>query len=260
MPLTDSRRYFGPYTLIEDEGSCLRDGEDINLFPQEFALLKFFLDNNGEWQSKANLFSALWPYENPEVELDNRIQVLVSNLKKKLGAPGNAYIQSKRKKGYRLKEEVRYAETIADEDCPWPGLRFVGEERAKYFYGRDYDIFQMTRKLAHHNFLVVTSSSGIGKSSLVRAGLVPSLKRQAEAAGELLVSAIFTPTEEPLRQLAEQLLKLAQVQVTEAAIDQNIQSLSTDAHALKAAVEAVETDRVLLVVDQFEELTLCDRA
>jgi len=258
MPLTDSRRYFGPYTLIEDESSCFRDGEDINLFPQEFALLKCFLDNNGEWLNKATLFSVLWPYENPEVELDNRIQVLVSNLGKKLGSPGKAYIKSKRKRGYRFNAEVEYSKTISDEDCPWPGLRFVGEERAKHFYGREQDIFQMSQKLAHHNFLVVTSSSGIGKSSLVRAGLVPSLKGQAEAAGESLVSAIFTPTEQPLRQLAEQLLKLAHVQVTDAAIDQRIQSLSSDARDLKTALQAVETDRVLLVVDQFEELSLCE--
>jgi len=257
MPPTDTRRYFGPYTLIEDEPSCLRDGHDIGLYPQEFELLKVFLDNSGQWLSKPALFSALWPNENVDVELDNRIQVLVSNLKKKLDSPGKDYIRGRRRTGYRFDADVAYARTIPDEDCPWPGLRFVGEERAKYFYGRDYDILQMTQKLERHNFLVVTSSSGIGKSSLVRAGLVPSLKAQAEATGERVVSAIFTPTAEPLRQLAEQLLKLMQLQVTEEAIDQTIQSLSADAEGLKAALEVVEGDRILLVIDQFEELTLC---
>ncbi|WES65546.1 BTAD domain-containing putative transcriptional regulator [Microbacter sp. GSS18] len=63
-------------------------------------------------------------------------------------------------------------------DCPYRGLGTYEESDAGDFFGRDDEIAAAARRLDDAGFLVVTGASGSGKSSLVRAGLVPSLRRR----------------------------------------------------------------------------------
>ncbi len=58
---------------------------------------------------------------------------------------------------------------------PYPGLRSFRPNEADLFYGRDSQIKELRDLLADHNIIVVLGGSGSGKSSLVRAGLVPKL-------------------------------------------------------------------------------------
>jgi energy-coupling factor transporter ATP-binding protein EcfA2 len=57
--------------------------------------------------------------------------------------------------------------------CPYTGLRSFTEEEAIYFKGRDTHIEEATKQLEDRKFLMLTGSSGDGKSSLVYAGIVP---------------------------------------------------------------------------------------
>ncbi len=58
---------------------------------------------------------------------------------------------------------------------PYPGLRSFRPNEADLFFGRDSQINELRDLLADHNIIVVLGGSGSGKSSLVRAGLVPKL-------------------------------------------------------------------------------------
>ena len=60
--------------------------------------------------------------------------------------------------------------------CPYRGLQTFDEEHAEFFFGRDADIQRLVEKLKGTRFLIVLGPSGSGKSSLVRAGLVPALR------------------------------------------------------------------------------------
>src|SRR5215216_6795367 len=160
----NSRKSFGPYVLDTNEDACFRDEENLLLDPQELKLLKTLVESQGRRLSKADLFCSIWPDENEKgVELDNRLQHTLSVLRKKLGSPGREYIETRWKKGYRFNADVKDLAVLSDEDCPWAGLRFIGEEQAKYFYGRENDVAQIIKKLSENNFLAVTSLSGIGK-------------------------------------------------------------------------------------------------
>jgi hypothetical protein len=66
---------------------------------------------------------------------------------------------------------------MADQACPWKGLEPYGDGDGETFFGRDADIAACLARLAESPLLVVTGPSGSGKSSLVRAGLVPVLRR-----------------------------------------------------------------------------------
>jgi len=114
-----------------------------------------------------------------------------------------------------------------DTDPPYQGLaRFEPGDHDLYF-GRDR-LVDALRNLVHdRRFTAVFGPSGSGKSSLLRAGLIPALRAERR----LAAIRILTPGEHPLR---------------------------THAGALEAAVGTSTADDTLVVVDQFEEVfTLC---
>ncbi|GHF77774.1 hypothetical protein GCM10018790_64870 [Kitasatospora xanthocidica] len=152
--------------------------------------------------------------------------------------------------------ETRRAPVDAAADCPYPGLKPFETDDARWFFGRDDLVAQVLAELDRdaEGPLVIVAPSGAGKSSLLRAGVLPAL-----AAGRLPGSAdwsplLLTPTERPVDELTA-LLERA-VGVTAAELRRAIEAGSDAvASALRASPG---TSRLLLVVDQLEELfTLC---
>ena len=79
---------------------------------------------------------------------------------------------------------------------PFRGLESFRPEDAAYFFGRENLTKKLVQKLNEHNFLAVLGASGSGKSSLVMAGLIPTLN---------LPYAIFRPGADPLSELEKAL-------------------------------------------------------
>ena len=145
---------------------------------------------------------------------------------------------------------------------PYPGLRPFQEDEAHLFFGREAQIEDMLARLEDRRFLAVVGTSGCGKSSLVRAGLIPALEQGflSEALPNWRM-AVMRPGSAPFDNLTTTLL-------SEAALGPERQSATQAAALLQATlrrgpvglVEAVaeshlpEGTNLLLVVDQFEEL------
>ncbi len=72
------------------------------------------------------------------------------------------------------------APSTASVDCPYRGLQPFGVDDEDLFFGRDVDIAAALGRLARSGFLAVSGASGSGKSSLVRAGVVPALRRRGD--------------------------------------------------------------------------------
>jgi hypothetical protein len=93
-------------------------------------------------------------------------------------------------------------------DSPYPGLRAFGEEDAPIFFGRDDEIreggelLNRVRRQGHPRLVMVLGSSGSGKSSLARAGIVPQLRRDRR---QWLVVKPFRLGRQPARELAASL-------------------------------------------------------
>jgi energy-coupling factor transporter ATP-binding protein EcfA2 len=153
-------------------------------------------------------------------------------------------------------------EKPVDLPCPYPGLEPFREGMARYFAGRGEEIEVLRKALETHPFVLVMGPSGSGKSSLVLAGLIPRL-RDSEAGPSPYVIHTLTPGREPLQ-------SLAMVFVPEPGDPRREQlalALAKDERELSRAVQAElrrqpsHVRRMLLVVDQFEELfTQCDDA
>lgn len=64
---------------------------------------------------------------------------------------------------------------VADLEHPWLGLESFREETREYFFGRDAEIAELHLRLRNHPLLVLYGRSGLGKTSILMAGLVPRL-------------------------------------------------------------------------------------
>ena len=146
-----------------------------------------------------------------------------------------------------------------DNTNPYVGLRPYDVDESILFFGRNEQTFELLQRLHQHHFVAVVGSSGCGKSSLLRAGLIPALK-----AGYLVDDsdhwfiAIMKPGQSPLYNLAEAILLLinpATDAVTVAAIVQKIKEEGADALLnIIAPLRKEHNANFFLLVDQFEEL------
>ena len=250
---------FGRFVLNTRQRAFLRDGEPIHLERKVFETLKFLVgyafEHPNEVVTRDQIKTAVWGATSVGAgSVDRNIH----EVRDALGESGDVSVATVPGVGFIFHGEVKDLDHIRDEDCPWVGLRPVEETQAKYLYGRDGEIAEIIERLDHHNFIAITSSSGIGKSSLVLAGLIPALKNRAESNGQNLVSLVFTPKKEPLRQLAELLLSASGTLPVPEKLERQIDVLRSEPEALKKYLERAAADQIVLVVDQFEELTLCE--
>jgi WD40 repeat protein len=144
--------------------------------------------------------------------------------------------------------------------CPYRGLFPFREEDAAFFIGREDFTATLIEKVRSSSLVAVVGASGSGKSSVSRAGLVPALRRGANHhVWEVLT---LTPGPTPLHALLAALspppedmsraARLARIEGDVALLREH--SLTIDAFARDILSEQPGTDRLLLVVDQWEEL------
>ncbi|MGF1933436.1 MAG: caspase family protein [Nostoc sp. ChiQUE02] len=126
--------------------------------------------------------------------------------------------------------DIPTAEKVAfNQENPYRGLYAFESEQAQYFCGRDEAVRTLISRLAESRFLAVIGYSGSGKSSLVKAGLLPQLKGDRLPGSSQWEIASFTPGEHPLGKLVDILTRQQQ-----------------------------QNKPHLLFIDQFEEIfTLC---
>jgi WD40 repeat protein len=93
---------------------------------------------------------------------------------------------------------------------PYPGLRSFTPQEGGIFFGRERNVDEVRQRLAHLNFAVLLGGSGSGKSSLIRAGLVPRLNNTKGIPGRSgnWYAAEFRPRLQPLKELIDALTDL----------------------------------------------------
>lgn len=138
---------------------------------------------------------------------------------------------------------------------PYVGLRAFTEQDAEYFFGRTQLVTNLLARVDVSRFVVVAGPSGSGKSSLVRAGLLPALKVGKLLNSERWLYETLTPGRDPMTELARVTSSLADS--TNAGNELMSRGIS-DATLLHRWVEIALKDdrrrRAILVVDQFEEI------
>jgi WD40 repeat protein/class 3 adenylate cyclase len=135
---------------------------------------------------------------------------------------------------------------------PYKGLRAFAENDAGDFFGREALTEHLVERLAETRFLAVVGPSGSGKSSVVRAGLVPRLREGALPGSERWRVAEMFPGAYPLEELEAALLRVA-----DNAPASLLEQLEEDERGLLRAVKRLLADdgsELVLLVDQLEEV------
>ena len=160
--------------------------------------------------------------------------------------------------------------------CPYLGLVPFQERDARFFYGRAELVAQLVQRLLARlertGILLVAGESGAGKSSLLRAGLMPRLAAGALGPGsQRWPRRVIRPTGSPLRELAIHLAEVAGADpvsvyrsllaapgeapmLVEQAVRTAASRVADTGSGSPADAAAAEPPRLVLVIDQFEEL------
>jgi WD40 repeat protein/transcriptional regulator with XRE-family HTH domain len=167
---------------------------------------------------------------------------------------------------------LELAATVRREDapalglCPYKGLNSFEEADADLFVGREALTSKITERIIalatgdqskSGRFFVIVGASGSGKSSLVRAGLVPALRWDKRSANWQI--HVLTPSAHPLESLATSFTQdIRSVAATATLIDDLTRDRRSLSLYIKRELNTSGAPLVLLVVDQFEELfALC---
>lgn len=140
---------------------------------------------------------------------------------------------------------------VPGADNPYKGLRPFEEADADDFFGRDKLIQRLKGRAIEARFMAVIGPSGSGKSSAVKAGLIPSLRRGAVAGSERWFYAEMVPGVSPFQELESALLSIASSRHP----DLKNQMRNSDKGLLQAVAQVLPDDhsQLLLTIDQFEE-------
>ena len=147
--------------------------------------------------------------------------------------------------------------STARPKSPYPGLRPFEIEEWSIFFGRERMVDEVIDRLAAHHLVMIHGSSGSGKSSLVRAGVLPKLARQHLRAGAPWQTCSIRPSGGPLWNLAKEFARLDGRAEDVERIGQIMSQFNRDGATLAAiagSMASLKGRRLCILVDQFEEL------
>lgn len=128
---------------------------------------------------------------------------------------------------------------------PFPGLRPFSPEESDLFFGRRGESEEVLEKLLKNRFVTVMGASGTGKSSLIYCGVLPGIRKDKSSSWRIVT---FRPGNDPFGNLARAL----------SPNNDKGPALLPDNHAgipaMVSELGLAQDEKVLLVIDQFEEL------
>ena len=152
-------------------------------------------------------------------------------------------------------------ELVMDPENPWPGLVPFTEDFHHYFFGREPETEELFRLVRRETLTVLFGQSGLGKTSLLRAGLFPRLRQTDMVPVYLRLD--YSPDTPPLiRQVWEVLAQTLKAQQMDAAAPSASETLWEYFHRRDVEFWTAKNRLAtpLLVFDQFEELFTVGRA
>ena len=180
----------GAWLVQPDRLILAQDGREIDLEPRQMEVLVSLAEHAGEVVSAEQLLIEVW---RGTFYGDNPVHKAIAQLRKLIGDDSRTprYIETIRKRGYRLIAAVSYPEdyrrsAIGDSAwsgrSPYVGLASFDDAHAEVFFGRS----RMTAELlaamrsqidSQRRFVLLVGASGCGKTSLLRAGAMPLLRQ-----------------------------------------------------------------------------------
>ena len=184
-----SRFRIGDLLVHPDRNVVVRDGEDIRLEPMWMQVLVYLAEHQGRTISTQELLDEAWAGMDRD---EGAVQKVISLLRSKVFAEERSkprYIENIRGQGYRLIAPVARPDDYLssrgggftwNHGSPYVGLVAFDEAHADVFYGRGEAIARVVTAMRAQldngrRFVLLVGASGSGKTSLLRAGVIPKL-------------------------------------------------------------------------------------
>jgi conflict system STAND superfamily ATPase len=171
------------------------------------------------------------------------------------------------------------AKVVVDAENPWPGLDFFAEKSRAFFHGREAESDLLLTMVRHRLLTVLYGQSGLGKSSLLQAGLFPRLREDgwlpvyirlshtdADGLGGKGATALVAQTRQFIREAIADAIEQQQLLPTEtngpSPMPRDDESLWEYLHRKVSGLRSPTRERVapVLVFDQFEEIFTLGRS
>ncbi|MCP4550855.1 MAG: hypothetical protein GY834_02175 [Bacteroidetes bacterium] len=145
---------------------------------------------------------------------------------------------------------------------PFPGIRSFESTEDYLFFGREKQVADIARILLNTHFLAIIGSSGCGKSSLVKAGLIPALFKHKYDKPDIDWSLIlFRPGDDPIGNLSTALLNFYDEQgfqskgrMQHSEIETILREKDSGLHDIVREQAKIANKKRLIIIDQFEEI------
>ncbi|NOQ97847.1 MAG: hypothetical protein GQ561_06750 [Calditrichae bacterium] len=220
----------------------LRNGKTLPLNTKYFDVLVYLVEHDNQLVTKEELFEQIW---SDVIVTDWALSQCIKDIRKVLddNARNPEFIKTYPKHGFMfLKTAQPLTEFDIQEDKPgqitrrpYKFLDFYREADSDLFFGRESEIDSICSKILTHRSLILYGRSGVGKSSIIYAGIVPALKKEGP-----LVSVLRT-----FHNPAEDLIEFLRNTIPK---DKNV-----DVQNLQVLKQGLAGKDIILIFDQFEE-------
>jgi DNA-binding winged helix-turn-helix (wHTH) protein len=248
---------FEDFRLDAGNRQLLRNGEPIALNSKYLDVLLLLVRHSGQLVEKQRIFDEVW---DGVFVTDAALTQCIKDIRKQLGddASSPRYIKTVPKHGYIFIGDVVDADAgiaapvsagaasagssaaAAPIGRPYKFLDYYTEQDANLFFGREQEVDVICSQILAHRSFILHGRSGVGKSSILRAGLMPKLKAQGHL---IFVVRSFT---DPVHQMVNSLSEAF-----------NVQARAGSEPTLDELIGRAEEGRcVIFFLDQFEEFFL----
>src|SRR5215831_10195807 len=187
---------FDDFHLDARNRLLVRGGDPVPLNSKYFDVLLLLVSQSGQLVEKNRIFNEVW---DGVFVTDAALTQCIKDIRKQLGddASNPRYIKTVPKHGYVFIGDVVEANTYATADStsaaldvgaaarptqssqrPYKFLDYYTEQDASLFFGREQEVEMICSQILAHRSFILHGRSGVGKSSILRAGLMPKLKAQ----------------------------------------------------------------------------------
>ncbi len=241
---------FGEFELDLKNRLLKRGDQVIALNSKYFDVLCLLVENHHQLTSKQHIFDQVWK---DTIVTDSALSQCIKDIRKSLGDDAHhpRFIKTIAKHGYMFIADVQpilELETVTPRpgtgsQRPYKFLDYYTEDDRQLFFGREHEIDLLASKiLTHRNFLLY-GKSGVGKSSLVRAGLLPALKDMGHHA--FVIRSFYDPADQFLSTLGN-FLKTTGLKPQTISFDEQLQILK----------QKLQNQILVFFFDQFEDFFL----
>jgi DNA-binding winged helix-turn-helix (wHTH) protein len=242
---------FDSFYLDAQNRQLYRDGEPLALNSKYFDVLLLLVSRNGQLVEKRRIFDEVWQ---GVFVTDAALTQCIKDIRKQLGddATRPRFIKTVPRHGYIFIGNAVEAKGSAARPSrapiaadvvalarPYKFLDYFTEQDAQIFFGREPEVETICSQILAHRSFILHGRSGVGKSSIVRAGLLPLLKSEGHS---VFVIRCFTdPSHQIVAAMAE---TIGGGHTAESLALEEIVARFRESHAGRA---------IIIFIDQFEE-------